>query len=135
MGIYICSQISVSSPLKYNETPNPQTSLLNVNQQQQNVVHLKKIPPSYREPPDPNTGHVRVLPPYRDPPPPVVAVTSANITSNAAGKISPNFSSAVDSSTKLVSKRNLKVCIVYKQFNNFCFLVIMVIQFKIKYET
>lgn len=116
MGVYICSQISVSSPLKYNETPNPQTSLLNVNQQQQNVVHLKKTPPSYREPPDPNAGHVRVLPPYRDPPPPVVAVTSANITSNAAGKISPNFSSAVDSSTKLVSKRNLKVYIVYKQF-------------------
>lgn len=59
----------------------------------------KKVPPCYREPPDPSIPYIRVLPPYRDPPPPVLH------TSKSACR----FITSPEANIKHTSVRNLKV--------------------------
>ncbi|XP_065209698.1 ras association domain-containing protein 8 isoform X2 [Planococcus citri] len=78
---------TVSSPIaKSNENNIPSPGSQNFS--------YRKTPPSYRDPPGPNTPY-RALPPYREPPPPV-----------SGSKTSPKFTST-DTNFKTTPKRNL----------------------------
>ncbi|KAL6966034.1 Ras association domain-containing protein 8 [Sarracenia purpurea var. burkii] len=85
----------------FTSSPNSQVSSLTTKSNEANTpspvcqnFSYRKTPPSYRDPPDPNTSY-RALPPYRDPPPPV-----------SGSKTSPKFPST-DTNFKTTPKRNL----------------------------